>query len=420
MDFLCLVLQFALGIILIPLLALCLLHCILNMRLFRRLRAAPLRKESGTEASLHVSVLVPARNEERRIRECLASLIAQQPPVREIILLDDRSSDRTADIARELGFLEGKKDGGKTPHLKLLHGEELPPGWVGKNWACHQLSQAADKSSSHLLFTDADTIHGNSCVRTALAHAAATQADLLSLWPDQITGTWSEKIVIPLGYLLFMAFQPFPALIWLQADPSRVKKWKFSTARLASMGAANGQFLLFRRAAYEVIGGHESLKDHLVEDIAFGRTIAARTGEGLRLVNADGIELLRCRMYLGFSELWEGFSKNLRPVFEESFVGFVLSGVVIGGLFLLPFALLILSVAIQGIAIPSLMAVFIIYGIRLMLTVRFRTSSLGFLAHPVGLALALLIAVNSWRLCLGGGVSWKGRTYPDSARSVTY
>ena len=131
----------------------------------------------------------------------------------------------------------------------------------------------------------------------------------------------------------------------------------------------------------------------------------------MRLVNADGIELLRCRMYSGFSELWEGFSKNLRPVFEESFVAFILFGIVIGGLFLLPFAVLVLSVVIQGICFSSLLPVLMIYTARLLLTFRFRTSWLGCLGHPVGLALALLIAVNSWRLCLGKGVSWKGRTY---------
>ena len=411
MELLLSAVRFLSGFILTPILALCLLHSVLNMLMFRRLRAAPFGKISDKEKVLDVSVLVPARNEEHRIRECLASLIAQQPRVREIILLNDRSSDHTADIARELGFLEEEKEGGNKCRLKLLHGEELPSGWVGKNWACHQLSQAADTSSMHLLFTDADTIHAPSCVRTALAHAVKTRTDLLSLWPDQITGTWAEKMVIPLGYLLFMAFQPFPTLIWLQADPSRVKKWKFSAARLASMGAANGQFLLFKRTAYDAIGGHESLRNHLVEDIAFGRAIAARTGEGMRLVNADGIELLRCRMYLGFAELWEGFSKNLRPVFEESFLTFLLFGIVIGGLFLLPFALLLLSLVFQGIGSFVFIPVLMITAVRLLLTIRFRTSWLGCLGHPVGLALALLIAVNSWRLCLGKGVSWKGRTY---------
>ena len=395
--------------ILLPLLTLCFAHCLINMRLLRRLKPTP-SGEMGEIRIQDVSVLVPARNEERRIRDCLASLIAQEPPVREIILLDDRSTDQTAAIARELGFREERGS-----RLRLLRGEELPEEWVGKNWACHQLSQAASIESGHLIFTDADTTHSPVCVRTALAHAVSTRADLLSLWPDQITGTWSEKLVIPLGYLLFMAFHPFPILSWLQAKPSRVARCGFSRKRLAFMGAANGQFLLFRRDSYRQLGGHEALRDHLVEDIAFGRRVAARTGEGMRLVNADGIDLLRCRMYAGFADLWEGFSKNLRPVFEESHHLFLLFGLVVGSLFLLPFCF---AWKITPASPSVLTAVGLVLLMRLILTIRFRTSWLGFIAHPFGIALALLIALNSWRLCMRRGIVWKGRVYSGATRSL--
>ena len=396
-----------LGGVVIPLLGLCFLHCLLNMRLLRRLK--PLSRDVVDSASAQdVTILVPARNEECRIRACLTSLVAQEPPVREIILLDDRSGDRTAEIARDLGFRE--EPGSR---LRLIRGAELPEGWVGKNWACHQLSEDADPASTHLLFTDADTIHSPGCVSAALDHALAVRADLLSLWPDQITGTWSEKLVIPLGYLLFMVFQPFPFLSWLQAKPERVARWGIPKERLAMIGAANGQFLLFRREAYRSLGGHEALKDHLVEDVAFGRRVASRTGEGMRLVNADGINLLRCRMYSGLAELWEGFSKNLRPVFEESHLSFMLFGVVIGGLFLLPFCLL----PEAGLAPFVGIAVVLVMGMRLLLTLRFRTSWLGFIAHPFGVALALLIALNSWRLCLRRGIVWKGRVYSGATRN---
>jgi len=394
--------------LLIPLLTLCFAHCLINMRLLKRLKPTP-SEEMGETKIQDVSVLVPARNEERRIRDCLASLIAQEPPVREIILLDDRSTDQTSAIARELGFRE--EPGSR---LRLLRGEELPEEWVGKNWACHQLSQAAALESGHLLFTDADTIHGSSCVRTALAHAVSNRADLLSLWPDQITGTWSEKLVIPLGYLLFMAFHPFPLLRLLQEKPERAACWGFTRKRLAALGAANGQFLLFRRDSYQGLGGHEALKDHLVEDIAFGRKVASRTGEGMRLVNSDGIDLLRCRMYSGFSELWEGFSKNLRPVFEESHIGFALFGVVIFSFFLLPFLLIPLGGSLLSAA---WIAVILIMGMRFMITRRFLSSWFGFIAHPFAVILALLIALNSWRLCQGAGVSWKGRNYSGKIRS---
>jgi len=152
-----------------------------------------------------------------------------------------------------------------------------------------------------------------------------------------------------------------------------------------------------------------------VEDIAFGRRVAARTGEGMRLVNADGIDLLRCRMYSGFSDLWEGFSKNLRPVFEESHHLFLLFGLVVGSLFLLPFCL---AWEITPASSASLIAVGLVLLIRLILTIRFRTSWLGFIAHPFGIALALMIALNSWRLCMRRGIVWKGRVYSGATRSM--
>jgi chlorobactene glucosyltransferase len=388
----------------VPLLVLCLAQSLVNMRLLRRPRIPCPVDLAGVQ---DVSVLVPARNEQGRIRECLASLVAQQPPVREIILLDDRSTDRTAEIARELGF-----DGDPDSRLRLIRGAELPDGWVGKNWACHQLARSAAPDSAHLLFTDADTIHGQGCVAAALAHARKVRADLLSLWPDQITGSWSEKLVIPLGYLLFMSFQPFLLLGWLQADPSRARRWGFGRAWLASLGVANGQFLLFRRESYLALGGHEALRDHLVEDIAFGRRVASRTGEGMRLVNADGIGLLKCRMYSDFAGVWEGFSKNLRPVFEESHHAFMLFGIVIFTLFLLPFLLLGSGICAAWIAVGLILLT------RLVLTRRFRTSWFGFAAHPVAVTLALLIALNSWRLCLRRGIVWKGRVYSGATRSL--
>lgn len=404
----------AVKFVIIPLLAWCSLHSLLNMRLLKRLKSSSDRPMEASAGTQDVSLLVPARNEEGRIRECLASLLSQQPPVREIILLDDRSTDRTSEMARELGFRE--EEGSR---LRLIRGAELPEGWVGKNWACHQLSRAADSSTGYLLFTDADTVHSPGCVRAALDHARLERADLLSLWPDQITGTWSEKLIIPLGYLLFMGFHPFPMLTWLQAKPERVKRWGISARKLSMMGAANGQFLLFRREAYDALGGHESLKDHLVEDIAFGRRAAARTGEGMRLVNADGIDLLRCRMYTDFAGIWEGFSKNLRPVFEESHLSFLLFGILVWGLFLLPFLLLIPYPF--PISFPSeyaWIAVGLILLLRLMLTIRFRTAWLGFIAHPFGVVLALLIGLNSWRLCLCRGIVWKGRVYSGATRSA--
>jgi len=397
----------------IPVQGLLLLHTLFNAHFLRRLRPTELSRV-GISAPLPISVLIPARNEERRIHDCLSSLLAQEPAPSEIILLDDRSSDATAQIARSLGFHEG--EGGEGHRLRLLMGKELPDGWVGKNWACHQLSQVADARNTHLLFTDADTIHASASLRTALAYAESERLDLLSLWPDQITASWSEKLVIPLGYLVIVCFQPFALLSTLQAKPERVRRWGVSREQLASMGVANGQFLLFRRAAYELIGGHEALRDHLVEDLAFGRRIAARTGEGMRLTNGDGTALLRCRMYTCFQELWEGFSKNMRPAFEESILSFLIFGFLITSFFLLPFLLLPLSYFFHGLLEPACLAVALIFATRLFLTLRYKSSWLSLCAHPIALLLMCSIALNSWRLCLGGGVSWKGRTYSGATK----
>ncbi len=385
----------------LPLLCVCFLHALAVMRVLRRLK--PLQPVTCGENEVQdVSVLVPARNEEERIGECLRSLLAQEPPVREVILLDDRSTDGTVGIALGLGFSEEQGS-----RFRIVRGRDLPDGWVGKNWACHQLSLAADPGSGHLLFTDADTVHGSACVRTSLGHAIRNRADLLSVWPEQITGSWSEKLIIPLGYLLFTAFQPLVLLSWLQDNPVRARSW--SARGLGALGAANGQFLLFRRDSYRQLGGHEVLKDHLVEDIAFGRRVASRTGEGMRLINADGISLLRCRMYQDFPGVWEGFSKNLRPVFENSAASFVLFGVMVVVLFLLPLALPFLP---GGDGPATRAALIILVLLRLLLTLRYRTSWLGFFGHPAGILLALAMALNSWRLCSTGGVRWKGRSYP--------
>ena len=137
----------------------------------------------------------------------------------------------------------------------------------------------------------------------------------------------------------------------------------------------------------------------------------------MRLMNADGGALLRCRMYSGFADLWEGFSKNLRPAFEESFTGFVLFLIVCGGLFLCPFFLLLFAIFSGKGCLFPLGAVLIILLMRLLLTLRFKASWLGLPGHPVAVVLILLIALNSWRLCCGKGVRWKGRTYAGATRS---
>lgn len=353
------------------------LNLLLNLRVFRR----PPLPQTLTNPS-KVSILIPARNEELRLPPCLDSLLAQSYPNLEWIVLDDNSTDQTSHVVTQRMTAE--------PRLHLLKGAPLPEGWTGKSWACWQLSQHAQ--GDFLLFTDADTLHTPDSIASALTTMEKEKADLLSLWPRQITGSWSEMLILPFVHVLILLFLPQ----WLPF-PHR------------SLGVANGQFVLFRRSAYQSIGGHEKVRNHLVEDVALGREIKTA---GLRLLNQDGTRLVSCRMYSCFSEVWEGFTKNLRAGFEDSVASFIALGVVQVVFLLAPFLFLILGLLLQAAWWPlAAVQVFLILGLRAFLAWRYQHPPLSVLLHPIGQALALSIAMNSWIQSARGSVTWKGRTY---------
>ena len=238
-----------------------LLSLFVNLLVFKSLQSAPHASDDGL-----VSILVPARNEAARIRRCVESLQAQDYAHCELLVLDDNSEDRTAEILRGLGF------DGDDAKRRLIHGQPLPQGWTGKNWACHQLAAAA--KGDYFLFTDADTVHSPVTVRAAVEFARKTRADLLSAWPRLVTLTWSERLVIPMIHLLAAAIYPHALILFFQSLPALARS--VPPGLLRSLGAANGQFLFFKRSAYEKIGGHEAVRGHLVEDVALGREVAQR------------------------------------------------------------------------------------------------------------------------------------------------
>ena len=346
-----------------------------------------------------VSILVPARNEALNIGPCVSSLLAQDYPNCELIVLDDHSTDGTGEFLRAIGLEEGGEG------ARMLAGAALPPGWTGKGWACHQL--AAQARGEFLFFTDADTAHAPGTVSAAVAYARRQRADLVSAWPRLVTVTWGEQLIIPMILLTGMVMYPHWLLLFYQRHPRRAALLPPSVRR--AFGVANGQFMFFTRAGYDRIGGHAAVRDHLVEDVALGRAVASRMGEGMRLFNCESLRFSTCRMYRSFGETWAGFTKNIRPAFESSLAGFLAMGAwqICG--FLLPFIFAFWSPQ------PLVFAqVAVIYVIRILLTVRFRTSWLGCVLHPVGQVLALGIGANSWRRSARGGVSWKGRTYQVS------
>jgi chlorobactene glucosyltransferase len=347
-----------------------------------------------------VSILVPARNEERSIAACVSSLLAQDYPDFELIVLDDSSTDRTGAIVGEL-----LPD---TRH-RLLAGTPLPDGWTGKNWACHQLSQAA--TGHWLLFTDADTVHNPSALSAAIAMAAETRADLLSAWPRLRTFTLGEKLVIPVLHVMALGWFPIALMRFVQDHPAIAARVPNNWLR--NWGGANGQFILFRNEAYMKIGGHESNRNHIVEDLALGREVARRIPEGMRLINCDGSTLVDCRMYHSFREVVDGFTKNVRAAFEGGLATWCTVGLFQFLLFLFPF-LLFFFPSQRGLAVKEIS---LIYLIRFILTIRLRTSWVGMLLHPVGQFLAMAIGIRSWINTAGRGVEWKGRTYRPDLRS---
>jgi chlorobactene glucosyltransferase len=364
---------------------------VVNLIFFRSLKpAAPVGRG-------RVSILVPARNEERCIGECVGSLLAQDYPDYEVLVLDDSSTDRTGAIVAEMMAAAGKAE------HRLIEGAPLPEGWGGKNWACHQLSQAA--TGDWLLFTDADTVHSAGAVSAAVAMAVETRADLFSAWPRLITVTLGEKLIIPVLHILAICWFPIALLRLLQSRPELARR--IPARVLRAWGAANGQFMFFRRAGYERIGGHAAIRNHIVEDVALGREVARRIAEGMRLENCDGSRLIDCRMYHSFIETCDGFTKNARAAFEDNLATWYFVGALQLLGFFLPFVLLLFPSQYPW----ALIEVGLIYLLRAVLTWRMRTSWVGCMLHPVGQFLAMSIAIRSWISTTRSGVQWKGRTY---------
>ncbi|MFN3763638.1 MAG: glycosyltransferase, partial [Anaerolineae bacterium] len=225
------------------------LNLIANLRMVEK--ATPSRvNPAGLE---WVSVLVPARNEARNIRRCLESLLAQDYPLMEVLVLDDGSTDETPEIVAEMA----RRD----PRLRLIPGQPLPAGWMGKNFACHQLSQEA--RGEWLLFTDADTVHHPQTLSWALTAARENRADLVTLVPRAVTHTFGEQLLLPI--IPFGVLGCFPLALGARLG-------------IPALSMAIGTFLLFRREAYERIGGHAAVRGEIAEDVVLARRVRRHGG----------------------------------------------------------------------------------------------------------------------------------------------
>ncbi|MAF86076.1 MAG: hypothetical protein CL875_06365 [Dehalococcoidales bacterium] len=366
------------------------LNLILNLRSLKK----PHRDSKIPEPASLVSVLIPARDEEASIATCLESLRKQDYPNFEVLVLDDSSSDDTANIVNRIAAADNR--------IQLIRGKPLPEGWAGKPFACDQLARMA--KGSWLLFVDADTTHTPHMLRSLLALALRLKPSLLSGFPRQLAASLPQKIAIPIFY--FIIFSWFP-LWWLQ----RSKKPRPSLAI--------GQLLLFPRDEYWRIGGHKSVKSRILEDVWLGVEISRHGG---RQVTIDLSPVVSCNMYQSVRAMCEGFIKWVYSIAALSPVALV--GLLIASylFFLAPFYWLWNDLFVE--ATPTGWGYILIFQVAVIIFMRwlvdghFKEPVVSALLHPIGFSFLIIASIYAgMRQVFGAGVRWKKRLY-DRVSSV--
>ncbi|HEX5323497.1 MAG TPA: glycosyltransferase family 2 protein, partial [Capsulimonadaceae bacterium] len=273
---------------------------------FRRPRAAMLPDHELPT----ISVLVPARNEERHIEACVRSLLASNYPRFEIVVLDDNSEDSTYEILCRLRDQDHR--------LRVLIGAELPEGWCGKPFACWQLAQAAQ--GDYLLFTDADCRFSPDALMLAIGAQVEHNADVVSLMPNYERMTFWEKLLLPLLAYIPLAFLPMGFV---------------RGAKHPWFSGANGAFLFMTREVYFDLDGHRAVRTQLAEDIKFSQHVKR---QGRTMWYGDGHRAYSVRMYEGLPEIWRGFTRNLYPAFSHNLGLLLVVLVMVAVVFVLPIA----------------------------------------------------------------------------------
>lgn len=342
-----------------------------------------------------LSVIIPARNEETNIERCLQSLINQSYPADKfkIIVVDDHSSDLTAFLVQNLMT--------KHPHIQLVQADELPPGWTGKNNACWKGVKFAE--GPWYCFMDADISAEPELLKTAVNFAEEKRIDMLSINPFQELVSFSERLFLPAVFISIASSMNFSHV----NDPSRPE------------ALANGQFILFKRKVYEAIGGHDGVRNEIMEDIALARVVKE---SGFRLYWIFGDELIRTRMYQNLAQIWEGFSKNLVEVMRsQSIPGSILNAFKFLSLGWLPLVLPLVALTnLNGgddsskcfwafiLSVLGTVALFLFF----LLTVKALKIPFRYLCFfPIGFTLQAGLSLNSLWKRRKGTRKWKGRTY---------
>lgn len=385
-------------------------------------RTAPEKKKQGVQTPLgsknatarpsdkpFISIIVPARNEERNIRRCVTSLLEQECAgvcTYEVLVVDDGSTDGTGRVLKEIAASHPYGE-----RLRVLRLDDLPPGWAGKPHALHAGVQAT--KGDWLLFTDADTWHAPQALQSALQRASAEQIDLFSLGSAQdMPGFW-EKTLMPLAYLG----------IAMQYPPRQVND---PTSPIA---IANGQFILIRRSVYEALGGYArpEMRGTVVDDRDLARLVKQ---SGFRLRFVDGRDLLRVQMYRGLRETWRGWRKNVYLGSRGGLAFVLLELIGLPQVTIVPFLLPLLALSallsrkpIFGLSAGEISAAALVELAPLLAYRAWEDQEVGVpwyyaLTHPLaGAVFEGILAQSTWQVLTRQGVEWRGRRYYGDAKT---
>ena len=355
----------------------------INYVLYREPRMVPVE-----QALPAVSVLIPARDEERAIRAAVESVLASEGVTLEVVVMDDASTDETGAIVAELAALD--------PRVRLERAPALPPGWNGKQHACWALAQVA--RHERMCFMDADVRLEPGALARMLGFQEESGAALVSGFPRQVTGTVMEWLLLPLIHFVLLGFLPLPGM-----------------RRTTNPGyaAGCGQFLLVRRAEYFRSGGHVGIRETMHDGVRLPKLLREH---GMKTDLADLTRLVRCRMYRSAGEVWSGLAKNATEGLAAPVRIVPISAVLILGQ-VLPFAMLVWLLATRR-QMAAFEAVFLFVAVwaawlpSVLAAHRYQQKLRGAWLHPVGIAVLLVLQWYALlRKMTGGAVSWKARTY---------
>ncbi len=359
-------------------------HAAVNARLLRRAPGGPQSIEE------RVSVLLPARDEADRIGPTLRALLTQRGvPRLEVVVLDDGSTDGTAKVVRDIAADD--------PRVHLIDGGvHLPDGWLGKTWACARLAEAADATSSALVFLDADVCLAPDGLARTVALLREAELHLVSPYPRQLADGAGPRLVQPLLQWSWLTFLPLALA---------------ERSRRASLTAANGQLLAVDAAAYRDWGGHTAVRNEVIEDVAIAR---AAKRHGFRAVVADGTDVATCRMYDDWPALQEGYTKSLWAAFGSP-AGAAATMTALSVLYVLPPAAAVRAL-VRGrprdAVVPIIGYAAGVYG-RVVAAQRTGGRNADALAHPASIVVLVMLTARSWRARRRGQLTWRGRNIGD-------